>query len=128
MLHEARANLAFAQTSKTIAVAPPDSGYYSEANLAEEEGPRALHRVVNERGQRRGEASGKGVGRVGAVHVPSSPSRGRRPKASPVLRRGGRNTCPVRGLSEHRNTGVVEAVRRLQIGPFPRPPEGHTNH
>jgi transposase len=62
MLHEVRANLASAQISKTIGVALADSGYYSEANLAEEEeGPELLVAVVNERDQRRGEASGKGV-------------------------------------------------------------------
>ena len=63
MLHEARANLASAQISKTIGVALADSGYYSEANLkaAEQEGPELLVAVVNERDQRRGEVSGKGV-------------------------------------------------------------------
>jgi len=59
MLHEVRANLASAQISKTIGVALADSGYYSEANLAEEEGPELLVAVVNERDQRRGEASGQ---------------------------------------------------------------------
>lgn len=63
MLHEARANLAAAGISKTIGVALADSGYYSEANLAtaEQEGPELLVAVVNERDQRRGEVSGKGV-------------------------------------------------------------------
>ncbi|MGH2577121.1 MAG: transposase [Actinomycetota bacterium] len=63
MLHQARANLAAAGIPKTIGVALADSGYYSEANLAtaEQEGPELLVAVVNERDQRRGEASGKGV-------------------------------------------------------------------
>ncbi len=63
MLHEARANLAFAQISKTIGVALADSGYYSEANLAtaEAEDPELLIAVRNERDQRRGEVSGRGV-------------------------------------------------------------------
>jgi len=63
MLHEARANLASTHVSKTIGVALADSGYYSEANLevAEAEGPELLVAVVNERDQRRGEASGRGV-------------------------------------------------------------------
>ena len=63
MLHEARANLASAQISKSIDVALADSGYYSEANLeaAEAEGPELLMAVMNERDQRRGEVSGRGV-------------------------------------------------------------------
>ncbi len=63
MLHEARANLASAQISKSIGVALADSGYYSEANLkvAEQEGPELLVAVRNERDQRRGEVSGRGV-------------------------------------------------------------------
>ena len=63
MLHEARANLAAAGIPKTIGVALADSGYYSEANLAvaEQQGPKLLVAVVNERDQRRGEVSGKGV-------------------------------------------------------------------
>ena len=63
MLHEARANLAAAGISKSIGVALADSGYYSEANLAvaEQKGPNLLVAVVNERDQRRGEISGKGV-------------------------------------------------------------------
>jgi len=71
MLHEARANLAAAGSSKTIGVALADSGYYSEANLAtaEAEGPELLVAVRNERDQRRGEVSGRGVftGRRGRV-------------------------------------------------------------
>src|SRR6266508_3464179 len=48
MLHEARANLASAQISKSIDVALADSGYYSEANLeaAEAEGPELLMAVA----------------------------------------------------------------------------------
>jgi len=63
MLHEARANLAAVGISKRIGVALADSGYYSEANLevAEQETPELLVAVVNERDQRRGEASGRGV-------------------------------------------------------------------
>jgi hypothetical protein len=63
MLHEARANLAAAGIPKTIGVALADSGYYSEPNLAvaEQKGPKLLVAVVNERDQRRGEISGKGV-------------------------------------------------------------------
>ncbi len=71
MLHEARANLVSAQISKKIGVALADSGYYSEANLevAEQEGPELLVAVRNERDQRRGEVSGRGVfkGRCGRV-------------------------------------------------------------
>jgi hypothetical protein len=63
MLHEARANLASAHSSKTIGVALADSGYYSEANLAtaEAENLELLIAVMNERDQRRGEVSGRGV-------------------------------------------------------------------
>ncbi len=71
MLHEARANLASAQIPERIGVALADSGYYSEANLATTEapGPELLIAVVNERDQRRGEVSGRGVfkGRGGRV-------------------------------------------------------------
>jgi transposase len=71
MLHEARANLVSAEISKRIGVALADSGYYSEANLAvaEQEDPELLVAVVNERDQRRGESSGRGVftGRLGRV-------------------------------------------------------------
>ena len=71
MLHEARANLASAQIPERIGVALADSGYYSEANLttAEAPGPELLIAVVNERDQRRGEVSGRGVfkGRGGRV-------------------------------------------------------------
>jgi transposase len=71
MLHEARASLASAQMSKTIGVALADSGYYSEANLevAEQADPELLIAVMNERDQRRGETSGRGVvkGRCGRV-------------------------------------------------------------
>ncbi len=71
MLQEARVNLTSAQISKRIGVALADSGYYSEANLevAEQEGPELLVAVMNERDQRHGEASGKGVftGRRGRV-------------------------------------------------------------
>ncbi len=66
MLHEARANLASAGISKSIDVA-----LYSEANLevAEAEDPELLIAVANEREQRRGEVSGRGVfkGRGGRV-------------------------------------------------------------
>ena len=63
MLHETRANFASAQISKRIEVALADSGYYSEANLAVAEagGPELLVAVMNERDQRRGEVSGRGV-------------------------------------------------------------------
>ncbi len=63
MLHQARANLAAAGVSKTIGVALADSGYYSEANLAaaSPEDPELLVAVMNERDQRRGEVSGRGV-------------------------------------------------------------------
>jgi Transposase DDE domain len=68
---EARANLVSAQISKRIGVALADSGYYSEANLevAEQEDPELLVAVRNERDQRRGEVSGRGVftGRRGRV-------------------------------------------------------------
>lgn len=71
MLHEARANLAAVGISKRIGVALADSGYYSEANLevAEAEDTELLIAVANEREQRRGEASGRGVfkGRGGRV-------------------------------------------------------------
>ena len=63
MLHEARANLASAGISRTVGVALADSGYYSEANLevGEAGDPELLIAVVNERDQRRGQASGRGV-------------------------------------------------------------------
>jgi Transposase DDE domain len=52
-------------------VALADSGYYSEVNLAtaEQQGPKLLVAVRNERDQRRGEVSGRGVftGRRGRV-------------------------------------------------------------
>ncbi len=71
MLHEARANLVSAGISKRIGVALADSGYYSEANLEviEAEDPELLIAVRNERDQRRGEVSGRGVftGRRGRV-------------------------------------------------------------
>jgi Transposase DDE domain len=71
MLQEARANLVSAQIPKRIGVALADSGYYSEANLevAEQEDPELLVAVMNERDQRRGEVSGRGVfaGRRGRV-------------------------------------------------------------
>jgi len=71
MLHEARANLASAGISKRIGLALTDSGYYSEANLevAEQKNPELLVAVRNERDQRRGEVSGRGVftGRRGRV-------------------------------------------------------------
>jgi transposase len=71
MLHEARANLASAQIPERIDVALADSGYYSEANLevADQEDPELLIAVRNERDQRRGEVSGRGVfaGRRGRV-------------------------------------------------------------
>jgi hypothetical protein len=71
MLHEARANLASAQIPERIDVALADSGYYSEANLEviEAEDPELLVAVRNERDQRRGESSGRGVftGRRGWV-------------------------------------------------------------
>ncbi len=71
MLHQARANLAAAQISKTIGVALADSGYYNEANLevADQQDPELLIAVMNERDPRRGEVSGRGVftGRHGRV-------------------------------------------------------------
>ena len=66
MLHQARANLASAQISGSIDVALADSGYYSEANLAAAEtegpeGPELLIAVMNERDQRHGAVTGRGV-------------------------------------------------------------------
>jgi len=63
MLRQARANLDAAGIPKTIGVALADSGYFSEANLAEaeQEGSELLVAVMNERDQRRGVASGRGV-------------------------------------------------------------------
>jgi hypothetical protein len=63
MLRQARTNLAAAGVSRTIGVALADSGYYSEANLAAAgpEDPELLVAMMNERDQRRGEVSGRGV-------------------------------------------------------------------
>jgi hypothetical protein len=71
MLHDARANLISARIPERIGVALADSGYYSEANLAVPGAgePRAPRRLRNERDQRRGGSSGRGVsaGRRGRV-------------------------------------------------------------
>jgi hypothetical protein len=63
MLRQVKANLVAAKISGAIGVALADAGYYSEANLAEAEsqGPELLIAVRNERDQRRGAVSGRGV-------------------------------------------------------------------
>jgi len=82
MLHQAEANLDAARISTTIGVVLADAGYYSEANLAaaETEGPELLIATANERDQRRGVVSGRGVfkgARGRAMHAKLATERGR---------------------------------------------------
>jgi transposase len=65
MLHRARSELGAAKIEKSIGVVLADSGYYSEANLqvAERKGEEFLIALTNERDQRAGAVSGRGVKR-----------------------------------------------------------------
>src|SRR5213592_1243592 len=82
MLGQVKANLDTIGISESIGVALADSGYYSEANLAEAEaeGPELLIATANERDQRRGTVTGRGV-RKGphgwAMHATLATQRGR---------------------------------------------------
>ncbi len=77
MLHECAGQPHLRRIPERIGVALPDSGYCSEANLeaAEREDPELFVAVRNERDQRRGEVSGRGVftGRCGRVMQASLP-------------------------------------------------------
>jgi len=65
MLHEARFELGAAKIKQSIGVVLADSGYYSEANLevAKRRGEELLIALTNERDQRAGAPSGRGVKR-----------------------------------------------------------------
>ncbi|MDP9242152.1 MAG: transposase, partial [Actinomycetota bacterium] len=71
MLDEARSALEAARIEKRIGVVLADSGYYSEANLqvAERKGEEFLIAVTNERDQRAGTLSGRGIKKGGCGRV-----------------------------------------------------------
>jgi hypothetical protein len=104
MLHEARANLAAAGIPKTIGVALADSGYYSEANLVEQDDSELLIAVMNERDQRRGVASGRGVMRG---------PRGRAMRGKLATERG-RRLYAKRGHTVEPVFGHIKDVRRVK--------------
>jgi transposase len=106
MLRQARANLAAAGESGTIGVALADSGYYSEANLtaAEPEDPELLVAVMNERDQRRGEVSGRGVFKG---------PRGRAMQSKLATERG-RGLYSKRGHTVEPVFGYIKDVRRVK--------------
>ena len=106
MLGQVKANLDTIGISESIGVALADSGYYSEANLAvaEAEGPELLIATANERDQRRGTVTGRGVRkgpRGRAMHATLATDRGRR-----LYTKRGHTVEPV--------FGYIKDVRRVR--------------